>query len=425
MPAIIETAARFLAAKKAVATTLSAAEISVHVPSALRDASVFSARTIYAEHIDETRREIVEMLGGQSLNPAEIRTRMKLRLAKLSYVPDPELRGGLQDLSSDMRTNLIISMQESRARGYAVWRSHQDPAKLAVWPADELFRGEERKQHRRWRTRWNTARRALGAEKTTATFAVSDEGPFVALKNDPVWQHPSVNRFGEPWTPFDYNSGMRLRNVKASAARTLGVLKEGAAPRVKRDPMRQVQSSSALGMDPAVVRAWAEQFGDRARIVGGRVAVCPDASVLSEICDAGEAGEVAEAMADFGFAPSGALSDISALVGRKLADSTTLSIRAEQVRHIFGSHGEEWRKGQLSVSRADVEALPQTLAAGGRWRKATAQERGKFQGDAVTFIGDDGVRVGFRIHRAQRTFDRLDVHTMWIEKRNGRATGAR
>jgi hypothetical protein len=292
MPDALTTAARFLASRAPVATPLSAREIAEHVPQALRDASVFSARTVYVEHIDATQRDITRLLDAKA-NPAEIRARMKLRLAQLGYEPDPDQRGGLQDLSSDARTNLIISMQEQRARGYAVWRSHQDDAVMTVWPAQELFRALARKAPRDWQQRWNDARASLGGG-TSATYADTDYGPFVALKNDPIWT--AVSRFGTPYPPFDYQSGMRLRNVAASRARELGVLTADRKPEIRRDPMREVQSSSAAGMAPEVVRAWVAAFEGRAVASQGRVWVAPDAaSVLTEVAEAAKAGAAATA----------------------------------------------------------------------------------------------------------------------------------
>ena len=112
------TAARYLASKQVVTTTLSSAEIEEHVPRALRENAMFSARTIYAEHLAETQRDIQAVLDGK-LGPAEVRTRMGLRLTKLGYQPAPEDTGTLKDLSSDLRTNLIINHQTQNARGYA------------------------------------------------------------------------------------------------------------------------------------------------------------------------------------------------------------------------------------------------------------------------------------------------------------------
>ena len=34
---------------------------------------------------------------------------------------------------------------------------------------------------------------------------------MVALKEDPVWTR--ISRFGQPWPPFDFNSGMGVEDV--------------------------------------------------------------------------------------------------------------------------------------------------------------------------------------------------------------------
>jgi hypothetical protein len=418
MPAYETTAARFLASNLPVATPLSAREIAEHVPQALRDSSVFSARTIYAEHLSETQRDIATMLDGRRV-PAEIRVRMKLRLEKLGYEPDPAKRGGLQDLSSDMRTNLIISMQESRARGFAVWRSHQNQDIMDAWPAQELYRAISRKKPRDWQERWNDARASLGEGVTSATYAVSQDGPFVALKNDPIWTHPSVSRFGTPYTPFDYESGMRLRNVTAEAAREMKVLTDERQPEICLDPMNQMQSSSAAGMDPSIVRAWVEAFGDRARVVGTRVAVAPPPSVVSEVADA--AKSKAKAGAPWGFVPRDVLNAISKNPAAKpLPPETVFYIDADAIRHIEKAHGAETRAEQRPVTRADIDALPATVAGPGRWRASTDQEKGAYQGDAVTFISDYGHLVAFRVSSKKA---RLSVHTMHIRRAPDRTDG--
>ncbi len=416
------TAARYLASKKVVATVLSSREISEHIPRALRDNAVFSARTLYAEHLAETQAEITRLLDGRA-GPAEIRTRMKMRLEALGYSPAPGEEGSLTDLSSDMRTNLIIAMQEAEARGYAVWRSQQDEAVLTVWPAQELYRAQFRQKPRDWRTRWNEARADLGEGNTSATYAVSASGPFVALRGDRIWRHPAVNRFGRPWPPFDYNSGMRLRGVKASQAREKNVLKGRAFPKPARDPMDgSVRSSSAAGMDAEIVRAWAAAFGARARVYKGRggiprVAVAPDAGAARQVIDGALSG--GDATAAFGFPTAGALEEIGAAIGKPVRPETPLQVSAADVRHILKAHGAETRTGQHPVTTEDIKRVPEIVAGPGRWRASTPQEKGSYEGDAVTFAADTGERISFRV-TAGKNDPRITLKTMWIEKQKDR-----
>jgi hypothetical protein len=45
---------------------------------------------------------------------------------------------------------------------------------------------------------------------------------MIARKNDPIWE--KISRFGEPYPPFDYNSGMWTRDISRAEAMELGVI---------------------------------------------------------------------------------------------------------------------------------------------------------------------------------------------------------
>jgi len=386
------------------------------VPKALVDNSVFSARTIYAEHVSETQRDIVEALDGK-LGAAEIRTRMGLRLKKLGYQPVPGEERSIKDLSSDLRTNLIIEHQTANARGYAVWRSQQRESIMTLYPAQELYRAESRNVPRKWGKRWNDARRDLGEARTSATYAASDNGPFVAKKNDPIWVHPYVNRFGNPWTPFDFRSGMRLRQTMAQRARDMGVpIAKGEVPAVHRDPMRRVQSSSAAGIPEPVLKEWMKPFGDRAMLHSGRVLVAPEGkSILTEIAEAAAAGHQAQAV--FGFVDKETIAVAGKLLTKAVPADTVYQVSADELRHISKQHGDEMRAGQRSVSTDDITAIPETLK-NGKWRESTKQEKGSFTGDGMSFVADNGVRLAFRVSRKKNN-PHWSLHTMWIETKAG------
>lgn len=60
-----------------------------------------------------------------------------------------------------------------------------------------------------------------------ATLANSDysAGRMIALKDDPIWTE--ISAFGLPYAPFDYNSGMDLRDIDRDEAEALGLLDSG------------------------------------------------------------------------------------------------------------------------------------------------------------------------------------------------------
>lgn len=403
-----------------VATNLSAAEIGRYIPQALRDAAVFSARNVYAGHVSDTQQDLASALDGK-MSAAQVRGMMKLRLRKLGYAAAESEKGSLTDLSSDARTSLVVSHQMQRASSYAKWRADQDPDVLDAFPGQEMYRASAAKVPRDWKARWNENRSALGAA-TTALEAASKDGPFIALKNDPIW--PAISRFGSPFPPFDYNSSMRVRNVGRRRCRELGLLNDqelaGRLLKPARDPMDgNVSSSSAAGMDPALARAWAEAFGGRARVYSGRdgqprVAVSPDPSgALAQVTEAARLGAKAEA--DFGFAPD-ALTKPGTLK-TPVGPDTSLRITADQARHIIAAHGAEPRAGQAPVSYADIAAIPETLKRG-RWRESTEQEKAGYPGAAATFVGDDGTVVAFRIGQGKKS-KHMTVQTLYkVKKEN-------
>jgi hypothetical protein len=387
------TAAQFLKSTIPVGTRLSSEEIAVHIPQALREQSFFSAQTVYAEHLSNTRDDISKALDG-GMSPAQIRTNMKRRLNELGYQPDPDKRGSLEDLSSDTRTALVINQNTQRAQGYAKWRSLQDDETLQDFPALELFRAVAKRKERDWRTRWNDARAQLGDGNTTATLATSKDGPFIAMVNDPIFA--LVSRFGSPYDPLDYNTGMRQRPVSRSKAKAAGVsLDTGLATELAkpaRDPMQDVASSSVEGMDEDIVREWTKSFGDRATVSGGRVYIAPEASVIDQVASAEKAGQSAVAVFGLLGGQAKAVSDAASTV---IPATTSLSVSAADTAR-FGAD--------------ELKRIPALIKGRGTWRPSTVTERSRYTGETVTFEAATGEVITFKI--GSGSSPKLSVHSM-------------
>ena len=289
-PVQLTEALQYAALKRVVALSpaIGTREIEEHIPQQIRERSFYSAKTPYADYLADTSREIQRMVqpdvritpeglvptqSGESISPAQVRARMKRRLSALGYQPDPDKRGGLQDLSSDRRVNLIIDTQLKMARGYGAWRQEQDPTILDVWPANELYRALIRANERDWQQRWNEARRSLGST-TSATPALTQSGPFVALKNDPIWRE--ISRFGNPYPPFDFGSGMRVRDVSRRRAVDLGVLQPADPPPPPREaPLNETIENDAGNMPAGILQALRSALGSLARIEGNKLIITP------------------------------------------------------------------------------------------------------------------------------------------------------
>jgi len=259
------------AAKRVLKLAFSAQEIEDTLPTAIKSRSVFSAGNMYASVLTDLRG----MLGGalqpavvlqpdgtlrkaerfESLSHAKIRTEIRQGLLSRDYAPAPGDEGTIKDLTSDRRIDLVINTQGQMARGYARQRAVQSKAIRETFPADRLYRAVFSKKRRDWLQRWNEAKSELG-DATDATTAMSDNGPFVASKNDPIWE--AISRFGTGYSPFDYNSGMRTRSVLASEARRYGITD---TPEEQLDPMQdgltaRLRPDTPRGMLDALLEAF-------------------------------------------------------------------------------------------------------------------------------------------------------------------------
>ena len=152
-------------------------------------------------------------------------------LKQLGYHPGTHgpVPRSIQDFSSDRRLKLIVDMQNDMATGYGHHVAGQDPILLDAFPCQELYREINSRVHRPWPSIW---RRAGGDIYS---------GRMIALKNDPIWIR--LSRFGKPYPPFDYNSGMGVRDITRKEALALGV--EGLETPQTPEPMSLTKALAA------------------------------------------------------------------------------------------------------------------------------------------------------------------------------------
>lgn len=185
------------------------------VAPALREKCFFSARVNDAEVLGKMRELIGKAVDSSKRNPNEALvsqdkfiSEMKSFLRSRGYT-----MGGskLTDITSRRRLGLIYDMNVQEAREYARYVRGQNADALDMYPAQEFLRVESRRVPRTdWPTRW----RAAGGKIIG--------GRMVALKSDSVWTN--LSRFGRPYPPFDYGSGMGVEDVDREEAIELGLL---------------------------------------------------------------------------------------------------------------------------------------------------------------------------------------------------------
>jgi hypothetical protein len=200
---------------------------------ALRQRALFSAGVTNADFLGRTDSLLGDLLDGK-INRADARQALKEQLGSLGADVD---EADLTDLRSDARLNLILDTNLQQAQGYGQFVQGSQPDVLDQWPAQELVRVIDSLEPRDWAARWAAA----GGQ----FFG----GRMIALKSDPVWS--AISRFGTPYPPFDFNSGMDVQDIDRAECEEIGLLSpedEVTAPEIP-DFNSELQASPQIRAD--------------------------------------------------------------------------------------------------------------------------------------------------------------------------------
>lgn len=129
----------------------------------------------------------------------------------LNFDIEPE---GPLDFMSHNYLVAVIGTNIGLLLGYNKCIQSCHPLALDAAPAQELFRLEARKMQRDWPARWADA----GGE-------FYDGGRMIARKDYPVWS--DISAFDRPYPPFDYGSGMWIRDISRYECGRHGILQLG------------------------------------------------------------------------------------------------------------------------------------------------------------------------------------------------------
>jgi hypothetical protein len=209
-PVQFSEAAQAREVQSVLPTSLTSAQLE-EIQPAILERALFSSRVHSAEVLQELDDILSRYLSGE-INSATAVTELRQVMRDNGLWAAPGDEGTLKDFQSNERLNLIIRMNAGFANGYGDWLYNQQAPVLDEWPAQELFRALAVKVPRDWVTRWNDAAHATGTKIAG----------FVALRNTPIWT--AISRFGVPYPPYDFNSGMRTRLVDRTRAMSLGLI---------------------------------------------------------------------------------------------------------------------------------------------------------------------------------------------------------
>ena len=226
------------------------------VQAGLRDRAFFSSQVTEAKILHAMRQNVAELVSGGK-SPSEVRRDLRAYLDSIGYAPAAQDAGTIKDLYTKARLDVMMKTNADQAKGYASHLRATTAGAILAFPAYELVRVERRKLPRDWGARWAAAAQKVGWE------GVARSGGMIALKTSPIWA--ALSRFGNPFPPFDFNSGMGVRDVKKSVCREIGLLGPNEQPKIPEAPDFNGNLAERVPFDKGS-REYAElkrKFGDQ------------------------------------------------------------------------------------------------------------------------------------------------------------------
>ncbi len=229
------------------------------VPAAIRRRSFFSAALEDARALSDERNAVAALLQTTSKDGKIYRRDtaiLELQAMMKKRGLDNGNPDGLTNHASESRIKLVLDTNLAQAQGYARFKRSTSGGALLAFPAQELIRRRQSKEPRDWTGIWQ----AKGGKLY--------DGRMIALKTDPVWV--AISRFGTPYPPFDFNSGMGVRDIIRNEAIALGVMSADWQP--DADPVADFNANVEADVSkvhPDLLASLATLFGDAITLADG------------------------------------------------------------------------------------------------------------------------------------------------------------
>lgn len=211
------TATDYIDRRKLAPIAMSTAEWDM-VDAQIRERAFFMAGVENARILQEFKDAAHDIAAGK-LTTNEARKRLRAALRSAGYEPADHERGGIHDLSSRRRMEVTLKTNVEMARG---WMQHEIARRDKSNPGQRLIRTRKSRQPRNWAERWKAAADAVNWQ------GVARGGQMVALIESPIWA--KLSRFGNPYPPFDFGSGMGVDGVSYADCEKLGLLNAPQPP---------------------------------------------------------------------------------------------------------------------------------------------------------------------------------------------------
>lgn len=271
----ISDAVAKLSSRTPVGATLRSEEWE-RVPVEIRERAQFSARIENARVLDRVQKGLTDILSQtrDANGVIEDRSRFIAELAKLAEAEglrpsDPALVGTIQDITSERRAELILRTQTEQAYNFARHKRGSSGPLLNAAPAQELVRIRNSREKRRWVDVWRANGGKTFAGSPSIGGALQDGASGVrciALKGDPIWTR--ISRFGTPWPPFDYNSGVGVTNLTRTEAIRLGIISKSQTLKIPEPKLNEDLEIDLADMDEGIRAELLRGLGDKVALSG-------------------------------------------------------------------------------------------------------------------------------------------------------------
>jgi hypothetical protein len=279
------TAQEKILAKALVTTGLSSAEID-GVRAGFKDRAFFSARIESVRDLQVKQQQVADWLGSVKREDGALTTRASAISAIMASAKREGIATGtgkVSDPGSVARAQVVVDTNADLARGYVSHVQQSSTGSRLAFPAQELIRIEERQAKRDWTSKWTSNGGKLYGVR------------MIALKEDPVWT--KISRFGVPYPPFDYGSGMGVEEVDYDTCIELGVITESYKP--EGDIIKDFNATLEADMDfsgktEADRKAFAfmtDSFGDQVWLDNKTGKLKWNADIVSELLKDSEAAK--------------------------------------------------------------------------------------------------------------------------------------
>jgi len=264
-PILFQEAIDKLGSKSVIGSQLNS-EQWAQIPTALRERAFFSSTIENVRFLQRAQDSIGDFLSGarhKVMGPDGIEREALKMGSRADFVKqmsafaiaegmgplDSKDKGGLKDITSQKRLNLIFDVQTQSSTSFGNWKQGMDPSVLDEFPAQRFIREVDVKQPR--------------------PVHQQNEG-VVRLKTDlEFWtamNSPAIGGFGVPWGPWGFGSGMTTEDVDRTEAEALGLLSPSDTPQPVDKDFNEGLEASLKGLDPEMVTKLQQSFGSQVEI---------------------------------------------------------------------------------------------------------------------------------------------------------------